>query len=95
MITVALPSILPRVNDVINQINLTEISVIVASKDTLPIVFSAVTSCKTLKYVILTESSLSQDQNGKAEALGLTLTTFKNIEELGSTSKLECVAAGN
>ncbi|CAG8802332.1 33122_t:CDS:2, partial [Racocetra persica] len=40
LITVALPSIHPRINDAINQINLTEISVIVASKDTLPIVFS-------------------------------------------------------
>ncbi|CAG8579868.1 16380_t:CDS:10 [Cetraspora pellucida] len=90
---VALPSIHPRVNDVINQINLTEISAIVASKDTLSVVFSAAPSCRALKYVIMTESSLSKDQNEKAETLGLTLTTFKDIEKLGSTSKLECVAA--
>ncbi|CAG8620343.1 13261_t:CDS:10, partial [Cetraspora pellucida] len=93
LITVALPSIHPRVNDVINQINLTEISAIVASKDTLSVVFSAAPSCRALKYVIMTESSLSKDQNEKAETLGLTLTTFKDIEKLGSTSKLECVAA--
>ncbi|CAG8539301.1 49_t:CDS:10 [Dentiscutata erythropus] len=93
LITVALPSILPRVNDVVNQINLTEISVIVASKDTLPIVLSAASSCKTLKYIIMTESNLSKDQNEKAETLGLTLTTFKDMEKLGSTSKLECVVA--
>ncbi|RIB27447.1 hypothetical protein C2G38_2160520 [Gigaspora rosea] len=93
LITVALPSIRPRVNDVINQINLTEISIIVVSKDTLQIAFSAAPSCRTLKHIIITESSLSKDQNEKAEALGLTLTTFNDIEKLGSTSKLECVAA--
>ncbi|CAG8793731.1 20349_t:CDS:2 [Gigaspora margarita] len=93
LITVALPSIRPRVNDVINQINLTEISIIVVSKDTLQIAFSAAPSCKTLKYIIITESSLTKDQNEKAENLGLTLTTFNDIEKLGSTSKLECVPA--
>ncbi|KAF0480573.1 long-chain-fatty-acid--CoA ligase 5 [Gigaspora margarita] len=93
LISVALPSIRPRVNDVINQINLTEISIIVVSKDTLQIAFSAAPSCKTLKYIIITESSLTKDQNEKAENLGLTLTTFNDIEKLGSTSKLECVPA--
>ncbi|CAG8662653.1 12058_t:CDS:2, partial [Racocetra fulgida] len=41
----------------------------------------------------MVKSSLSKDQNEKAETLGLTLTTFKDIEKLGSTSKLECVVA--
>jgi hypothetical protein len=42
----------------------------------------------------LTESSISSDQNEKAKALGLTLTTFKEIEELGSQFKMDFVFAG-
>ncbi|CAB4464844.1 unnamed protein product [Rhizophagus irregularis] len=93
LITVAIPSIPLRLNDIISQINLTQIGVIVVSNDTLPIIFSAAPSCASLKHVILTESSISSDQSEKAKALNLILTTFKEVEELGSQSKLEFVVA--
>lgn len=64
------------------------------SNDTLPIIFSAAPSCASLKHVILTESSISSDQSEKAKALNLILTRFKEVEELGSQSKLEFVVAG-
>ncbi|CAG8437215.1 9367_t:CDS:10 [Funneliformis caledonium] len=93
LITVSIPNIPPRLNDVINQINLTQIGVVVVSKDTLPMIFSAAQSCASLKHVILNEPSISPDQSEKAKAIGLTLTTFKDIEELGTRSKLDFVFA--
>ncbi|CAI2172331.1 18908_t:CDS:10 [Funneliformis geosporum] len=93
LITVSIPNIPPRLNDVINQINLTQIGVVIVSKDTLPMIISAAQSCASLKYVILNEPSISLDQNEKAKAIGLTLKTFKEIEELGSQSKLDFVFA--
>ncbi|CAJ0630712.1 11418_t:CDS:10 [Entrophospora sp. SA101] len=94
LITVALPCIPLRLNDIIKQIKLTEINVVIVSKDTLPIIFSAAPSCPTLKYVILAESELekttiTQQQLETAKTLELNLVTFNFVEEEGSISKLD------
>nr|CAG8587300.1 15542_t:CDS:10 [Entrophospora candida] len=77
-------------------IKLTEINVVIVSKDTLPIIFSAAPSCPTLKYVILAESgsektTITQQQLETAKTLELNLVTFNFVEEEGSISKLDHV----
>ncbi|CAJ0755465.1 8231_t:CDS:2 [Entrophospora sp. SA101] len=83
-----------NVGDNYDWIKLTEINVVIVSKDTLPIIFSAAPSCPTLKYVILAESELekttiTQQQLETAKTLELNLVTFNFVEEEGSISKLD------
>ncbi|CAG8439702.1 10904_t:CDS:10, partial [Ambispora gerdemannii] len=91
LISVPLPSIRPRLQDIISAINITELTTIIVSSETLPNVFSASPSTKTLKYIIVTTPAVSPDMVQKAKSLGLELMTFEDIERLGGEDKIEHV----
>ncbi|CAG8642510.1 8846_t:CDS:10 [Ambispora leptoticha] len=92
LISVSLSSSRPLLQDIINAINITGLTTIIVSPETLPIIFSASPAAKTLKYIILATTattSVSLDTEQKARSLGLELKTFEDIERLGIENKIE------
>ncbi|CAG8769068.1 17319_t:CDS:2, partial [Acaulospora morrowiae] len=92
LVTVAMPSSSPRLTDVINQLQLTDVRVIVVSEETLPIIFSASSSPNSLRHVILVgdnKTVITDEQRERANALKLNLCSFEEIEEIGKKERVE------
>ncbi|KAG9285628.1 hypothetical protein G9A89_009268 [Geosiphon pyriformis] len=94
LVSVAFPSHRILLQDLISSINLTQVTTVVVSSDTLQIILSAAPSSLSLKYLILTEKTVNSDTFQKVEALGLQLKTFDDIEKLGQQNIINFVPPG-
>ncbi|CAG8826871.1 22822_t:CDS:1, partial [Dentiscutata erythropus] len=94
LVTVAIPHIPLFLGDVINQIQFTKIRGCIVAEEALPIILSAASSCPSLKYLIIAgKGEVSEEYHERINSLGLIVSTFEEIEEIGKQSKIEHVIA--
>ncbi|RHZ43817.1 hypothetical protein Glove_853g5 [Diversispora epigaea] len=96
LVTVAIPHIPLFLSDVINQIQFTKIRGCIVAEEALPIILSAASSCSGLKYLIIAgKGEVSEEYHERINSLGLIVSTFEEIEEIGKRSRIEHVIAAS